>query len=63
MTARGGSGRRLEQEWQWHREWAVARVRQGCAGVQAGQGSAIGESGSARGGNEVNLKSHPLFFL
>ena len=27
--------------------------------MQAGQGSATGESGSAGGGNEVNLKSHP----
>ena len=41
----------------WRRLWETARA--GVA-VQAGQGSAIGESGSAREGNEVNLKSHPL---
>ena len=29
------------------------------AAVQAGQGSATGESGLAGGGNEVNLKSPP----
>ena len=63
MTAGGGSGRRLKQEWQWHRERAVARARQGCAGVQAGQGSATGESGSAGGGNEVKLKSHPPLYF
>ena len=26
-------------------------------------GPTAGESGSARGGNEVNLKSHPLLFI
>ena len=41
MTSGGGSGRRLEQEWQWHRERAVARAGQGCAGVQAGLSGAV----------------------
>ena len=55
MTAGGGSGRRLEQEWQWHRERAVARPRQGCAGVQAGLSGAVNMAapglGTADGGS------------
>ena len=55
MTAGGGSGRRLEQEWQWHREWAVARGRQGCVGVQAGLNGAVNMAalglGAADGGS------------
>ena len=55
MTAGGGFGRRLEQEWQWHRERAVACERQGCSGVQAGLSGAVNMAapglGAADGGS------------
>ena len=59
MTAGGGSGRRLEQEWQWHRERAVARTRQGRAGVQVGLSGAVNMAapglGAADGGSGLKM--------
>ena len=77
MAGAGSSGRRLEKEWQWHRERVVVRARQGCAGAtwahwcsgygSSGLGSVDGGSGSERQEagreNNMNLKRLPLLLL